>query len=117
MFYKAGFVESWGKGTNNVVTDCKKMNLPEPDYKYTQKAIQVFLYKTVKKTTPKTTSKTTKEMLITLIQEDKFITREALSEKLKIGINGVKQHILKLKKEGTLERIGDNRNGYWKVVK
>ena len=34
MFYKAGFVESWGKGTNNIVNDCLKMGLPEPEYKY-----------------------------------------------------------------------------------
>jgi len=27
LFYKAGFVESWGKGANNMVDDCIKMNL------------------------------------------------------------------------------------------
>jgi predicted HTH transcriptional regulator len=28
-----------------------------------------------------------------------------------------KEYISKLKKDGVLERIGDNRNGYWKVNK
>lgn len=41
MFYKAGFVESWGKGTTNIVNDCLAMNLPEPEYKYAFGAVQV----------------------------------------------------------------------------
>ena len=81
----AGFVESWGKGTNNIVDDCLKMELPEPEYRYAFGAVQVSLYKT----TPKTTSKTTKERLIGFIVEDNFISREVLANKLGIGINGV----------------------------
>ncbi|WP_421716634.1 Fic family protein [Arcobacter arenosus] len=45
MFYKAGFVESWGKGTNNIVDDCLKMGLPEPEYKYTFQSVQVIFNK------------------------------------------------------------------------
>lgn len=73
----------------------------------------------ISKTTPKTTSKTTpktRDRLLTLITENNQITREELSERLGIGINGVKQHILKLKKEGALERLGDNRTGFWKIM-
>ena len=53
MFYKAGFVESWGKGTNNIIDDCLKMNLPEPEYRYTFASVQVVFYKTPLKTKDK----------------------------------------------------------------
>jgi len=69
-------------------------------------------------TTPKTTSKATsktRDRLLELITKNNQITREELSEQLGIGINGVKQQILKLKKEGILERMGDNRTGFWKT--
>ena len=111
IFYKAGFVESWGKGTNNIVEDCIKMQLPEPDYKYTQHAVQVFLYKATLKTTPKTT----KERLVEFIKEDSYITRELLAEKLGITINGVKQHILNLKKDNILKRVGGRKDGFWEI--
>ncbi|RLA73342.1 MAG: AAA family ATPase, partial [Epsilonproteobacteria bacterium] len=104
IFYKAGFVESWGKGTNNIVEDCIKMQLPEPDYKYTQHAVQVFIYKA--------TPKTTKERLVEFIKEDSYITRELLAEKLGITINGVKQHILNLKKDNILKRVGGRKDGF-----
>ncbi len=73
----------------------------------------------ISKTTPKTTSKTTpktRDRLLALITENNQITREELSERLEIGINGVKQHILRLKKEGALERVGANRTGFWKIM-
>jgi|GEM_PF-6079737 len=44
-----------------------------------------------------------------------WVTREDLARQLGIGINGVKQHVLKLKKEGLLERIGSNRAGSWRI--
>jgi len=53
MFYKAGFVESWGKGTNNIIDDCLKINLPEPEYRYTFASVQVVFYKTPLKTKDK----------------------------------------------------------------
>jgi ATP-dependent DNA helicase RecG len=65
-------------------------------------------------TTPIATPKT-KERLLELIKKNNQITREELSQQLGIGSNGVKQQILKLKKEGILERVGDNRTGFWKV--
>jgi len=65
-------------------------------------------------TTPKTTPKT-RERLLELIGHNSRVTREELAQQLGISINGVKQHILKLKKEGVLERIGGNRVGSWRI--
>ena len=63
-------------------------------------------------TTPKT-----RERLLELIGRNSRVTREELAQQLGISINGVKQHILKLKKEGVLERIGGNRVGSWRINK
>jgi predicted HTH transcriptional regulator len=70
--------------------------------------------KTTPITTPITTPKT-RERLLELIGHNSRMTREELAQQLGIGINGVKQHILKLKKEGVLERIGGNRGGSWRI--
>ena len=69
---------------------------------------------TTPKTTPKTTAKT-RERLLELIGHNSRVTREELAQQLGISINGVKQHILRLKKEGVLERIGGNRVGSWRI--
>lgn len=65
-------------------------------------------------TTPITTSKT-RERLLEIVGGDGRVTREELAQRLGVSINAVKQHILKMKREGVLERIGDNRMGLWRV--
>jgi len=32
VFYKAGFIESWGRGTIKIVEKCQEQGLPEPDF-------------------------------------------------------------------------------------
>jgi ATP-dependent DNA helicase RecG len=45
------------------------------------------------------------------------ITIVELHQKVNINIRNVKNNIAKLKNMGLLERIGDNKNGYWKILK
>jgi len=112
MFKECGLIEKYGSGIGRIKKFCEEHNIVAPKFEEMQKGFQVTLYKKVLETTPKTTQ----EKLLCLIQKNKDITREELSQKLSIGINGVKQHILKLKKEAKLIRHGDNRNGYWEVL-
>jgi len=45
------------------------------------------------------------------------MTREGLASALKKSPNTIKGHIVKLKAEGKLIRVGSDRNGYWEANK
>ncbi len=32
-FFRAGFIEAWGRGTLKIIKECKKADLPEPEFK------------------------------------------------------------------------------------
>jgi len=32
IFYKAGLIESWGRGTLKIFSECKKAHIPEPNF-------------------------------------------------------------------------------------
>lgn len=32
VFFKAGYIETWGRGTNKIIDACKQAGLPEPDF-------------------------------------------------------------------------------------
>lgn len=32
VFYKAGFIESWGRGTLKIIDECRKARIPEPEF-------------------------------------------------------------------------------------
>jgi ATP-dependent DNA helicase RecG len=53
--------------------------------------------------------------IITLINEDNAISREAISKRLGVGDSSVYRDIKKLKKIGKLKRVGADRGGHWKV--
>jgi len=120
IFKTADIIEKYGSGIKRVVKLFKEYGSKEPSFEDKFGGMVVVAYKKdpFEKTTPKTTPKqvSTKERLVQYMVEDLSITREELAQKLNISINGVKQHILTLKKDGVLKRIGSGRSGYWEVI-
>jgi len=45
VFYFAGFIESWGRGTIKIVENCLKQGLPEPDFIEESGVMKVVFYK------------------------------------------------------------------------
>ena len=33
VFFKAGMIEAWGRGTIKIIDECKKAGLPEPEFR------------------------------------------------------------------------------------
>ena len=108
---RLGLVESWGKGTNNIIDDCKKMGLPEPEYKYACHSVQIVFYKT----TQEIKKLSTKEQILEALKKHNSLTREELASIVGVSSEAVKQHISNLKKEERLERVGSTKSGYWRV--
>ena len=44
VFYKAGYIETWGRGTLKIIEECEKHGLPEPEIREFQGGIEVTLY-------------------------------------------------------------------------
>ena len=51
------------------------------------------------------------------INKTKKITMEMLAAKVGVSERYIEKIIKKLKEEKYLERIGSNKNGYWKILK
>lgn len=51
------------------------------------------------------------------IQKNNKITQHELAETIGINEKNIRNNIKKIKEMGLLVRIGNTRNGYWKVVK
>jgi len=45
IFYKAGFIESWGRGTIKIMEKCQEQGLPEPDFEEEYGVMKVVFYK------------------------------------------------------------------------
>ena len=45
IFYKAGYIESWGRGTLNIIDYCTSTNLPEPEMSEEMNGFLLVIYK------------------------------------------------------------------------
>ena len=44
VFFKAGLIETWGRGTVKIIEECKKAGLPEPEFKEEFGGFSVYFY-------------------------------------------------------------------------
>lgn len=47
VFFKAGYIEAWGRGTNKLINSCIEAGLPEPDIKEEQGGISITFFKDI----------------------------------------------------------------------
>ena len=58
----------------------------------------------------------TQENILKLIRENKRITQDEMSSKLKIHITTIARNLAYLKKANFIKRIGSNKNGQWELL-
>lgn len=64
-----------------------------------------------------TTMESTQDKILYLIKENPRITQTMMSNELGFARSTISSNIQKMKKQGIIERIGSDRNGYWKILK
>lgn len=50
------------------------------------------------------------------MRQNRKITLPELAAKIGVTLKGVEYHVRILKRNGTLERVGPNKGGHWKIV-
>jgi predicted HTH transcriptional regulator len=66
--------------------------------------------------TVKTQNDTVNDTVFYLIKQNSKITATEISEQLNISLSTAKRKIKELKENGTVERIGSDKTGYWKII-
>lgn len=110
VFYKAGLIENWGRGTINIINDCADYGIPEPEFRFDMNIFWAILYKVTDKVTDN------QMKIIECIIDNNSITTNQLADKVGISQRKIKDNINKLKNRNIIKRIGPAKGGYWKVI-
>ena len=130
-FFRAGKIESWGRGIDLIRNTCLEQGYPSPHFncdsnglwiefpfpKYVSDSVIPASIETVGKTTQKTAQKTAQKILAVLAVNPLFSRREIAKSLGDISEDGVKYHLEKLKASGHIRRIGPDKGGHWEVLK
>ena len=137
VFYRAGFIENWGRGIDKIREGLKSAGLKDVVFEDFSNGMKVTIFRKTefissegtgfdinqnntteknKNSTEKTTEKdkNSTEKILLLIEENPRITTAQLAKKTGLSVDGINYNIKKLKKANKIARIGGDKGGYWK---
>lgn len=122
-FYKAGFIESWGRGIQQVQKSFQNINLPAPLFEEKFDGTSVVIYRNnelikLQESTKDSTKELTDRQLviIELLYQNGTINIPDLAQKTNVTERTIKRDISMLQKNGYIERMNGKKGGYWQVV-
>ena len=120
-FFKAGFIDAWGRGYKKIREGFESAGLPMPKVENFCGGVRVTFQRksatdtTTEKTTQKSVEKSV-EKVWRLIKQDPYITTKQIADAVGLSIRGIEENIKKLKREGRIRRIGGDNGGHWEVI-
>ena len=123
-FFKAGFIESWGRGYEKIRKGFESAGLPMPKIEAVEGGVRVtFKRKNVSnsaQTLPElrpNSAQTLPEQILQLIQENPMITKGELAKRIGRGERTIQDYLHKLKAENRIRRIGSATfGGHWEIT-
>ena len=132
-FYKAGFIESWGRGWQKICDGFQAAGLPKPIIESKQGGVLVTFQRNnvnlkmtdgtniddkngVSESTLKSTLKSTPKRIVELIEENPNITIDNVAELLQMNRRGILKHFKNLQQKGIIRRVGPDKGGHWELL-
>jgi len=120
VFFRAGMIESWGRGTIKIIEECKKVNLPAPDFEAntTELTVTFKIKSTAKKqdTIAVQLTGSTADKVLHLIEQNAIITITEMANHIAVSERTIKRILKALQQKNIVKRDGDNRIGKWIMV-
>ncbi len=121
-FFRAGFIESWGRGIEKICTLCKEYGIPSPEYTvHSNDIMMLFRTGELVKEADKEAEPIHEPIhepineVLAVIRDYPSLSKEKIAEKIGMSRATVTRALAKLVEAGKIQRIGSNKTGYWKV--
>jgi len=120
-FFRAGYVETWGRGIEKICEACKKYGVAMPEYTLHLEDIMVKFTPLVQSKVPEksddtldgTLSGTLEEKILLVIKENPETTQAKLALKVGCSERTVKRIMKEMVKNNIIERVGGRKMGKW----
>ena len=128
VFYRAGYIETWGQGIQKICDECIALGAELPKYEIIGTGLRVYFpaLKSALIDQPKAPKHQNTDKhsalddamvlrIIEKIKEQPDISQEALGESIGVTRRVVQKYINALKEAGRIERVGGKRYGHWEI--
>ena len=128
VFFRAGYIETWGQGIRKICDECIALGADLPRYEILGTGIRVYFpaLRSALIDQPKAPNRHDvgldvglevglAEKIIDLVLEDSEIKMSEIAGKLAVTTRTIEREMKKLCDSGRVLRVGGKRYGYWKV--
>jgi len=105
--YKAGYIDSWGRGVEKISEACKAAGLAEPVFQERSGGVLVELQRTPEKGS---------EKILRMLSKNPEMTIAELASSIGISTRGIEKNLKSLQERGKLTRVGPDKGGHWEVI-
>lgn len=113
-FFRAGYIESWGRGMKKIIDECTNAGLHEPSFDFDANGLMVE-FKGKQVVAPEEMYETSVKIL-ELMKDNPQITLPELASIIGVSKRSIERNIQKLQEEKLLKRIGADKGGHREVV-
>lgn len=115
VFFKAGLIEAWGRGTIKITSECKKAGLPEPEFKEEFGGFSVCFYKDIytEENLRKMGLNERQIKAVIYVKEKGRITNKGYRDIAALSDEGARIDLSELVKKDVFQKKGGGRNTYY----
>ena len=127
VFFRAGYIESWGRGVQKICEACKRHGSPEPSYEILGDSITIQfkahknsirtsdVQKDVQKKVrmESTAISDIEKKVMEMVHLHPDITMSGLAEQMGVSYKTIQRAMSNLRQSGMVDRIGGKRYGRW----
>ncbi len=137
-FFKAGFIESWGRGFEKIKNECELYDIPLPNIDINNDGIMIkctpskkymevlnqmngnknnFTDDFTDNFTDDFTDKFTnvENKILELVRNEPTISQSKLARSIGVSKKTITVNMNNLQKKQVLKRVGNNKSGYWEI--
>ncbi|SHF88324.1 ATP-dependent DNA helicase RecG [Flavobacterium segetis] len=124
--FKAGYIDSWGRGTLKIYNSCKEAGLPEPEITALDGGILVAIYKKPEVLVSRLVDRLvdglvdglveSQHNIIKLIIDKPRISKREMAEQIGISTTAIDNNLTKLKDKNIIRRVGSDKTGHWEII-
>ena len=121
-FFRAGFIEAWGRGIEKNKDSCKEAGNPMPEYTIKREDIMIMFQSLVSSTDQATNQanqgndNSVATRILKVIQEEPSLSQKKIADVIGEKYSTVKYYMESMKKSGIIKREGSSQKGNWIIL-
>ncbi len=124
-FFRAGFIEAWGRGIEKIKESCIEAGNPMPEYRVKREDIMV-MFKSLVSSSNQGTNQAADQAdqkednsvaarILKVIQEEPTLSQKKIADLIGERYSTVKYYMESMKKSGRIKRVGSSQKGKWLI--